>query len=96
MEPGRAANLVVINSLRAAGDVQFPVILGIISMWGISVPLAYILGVNVGWGLIGVWVAMISDEWFRGLGMIWRWKQGKWRNMAFTKRNTIQEAQGYE
>lgn len=83
LEPGRAINLVVISSLKAAGDVQFPVILGILSMWGVSVTLAYLLGIHFGMGLAGIWIAFIIDEWFRGILMIWRWNKRKWTAKSF-------------
>lgn len=85
LEPGRAFNLVIINSLRASGDVRFPVRMGIISMWGISVVLSYVLGIYFGLGLIGMWIAFATDEWFRGLFMLWRWKSRKWQTMSFVK-----------
>ena len=43
LEMGRTANLVIINSMRAAGDVKFPTYLGMASMWGVSVVIGYIL-----------------------------------------------------
>ncbi len=82
LEPGRALNLVIILSLRAAGDAKFPVYLGVLSMWGVAVPLAYLLGVHLGYGLIGVWTAFIVDEWLRGLMMLWRWRKKKWQGMS--------------
>jgi Na+-driven multidrug efflux pump len=85
LEPGRTFNLVVINALRAAGDVRFPVYMGVASMWGISVPLAYLLGIYFGFGLVGIWIAFIVDEWFRGLIMLWRWRSRVWERMAFVK-----------
>ncbi|WLD94858.1 MATE family efflux transporter [Alkalihalobacillus sp. AL-G] len=85
LEPGRSFNLVVISSLRAAGDVRFPVYIGILSMWGISVPLSYILGIPFGYGLIGVWVAFCVDEWLRGLLMLWRWRSRVWERMIFVE-----------
>ncbi|MFN7251727.1 MAG: MATE family efflux transporter [Anaerobacillus sp.] len=88
LEPGRAFNLVVINSLRAAGDVKFPVYVGIMSMWGIAVTLSYLLGVVFGLGLIGVWIAFIVDEWLRGLLMLKRWKSKKWETMSFVDNKT--------
>ncbi|MEK3890125.1 MATE family efflux transporter [Bacillus sp. FSL K6-3431] len=78
LEPGRAFNMVLINSLRAAGDVKFPVYIGIMSMWGVSVPLAYILGIHFDMGLLGVWIAFIADEWLRGVLMLRRWKARGW------------------
>ncbi|MFC4322276.1 MATE family efflux transporter [Litchfieldia salsa] len=86
VEPGRSFNAVVITSLRAAGDVNFPVFIGILSMWGVSVPLAYILGIHFELGLVGVWIAFMVDEWLRGGLMLWRWRQGKWRQMTISRK----------
>ncbi|PLR78875.1 hypothetical protein CU633_03540 [Bacillus sp. V3-13] len=83
LEPGRSFNLVVINALRAAGDVRFPVYMGILSMWGVSVTLSYLLGIHFGLGLIGIWIAFIADEWLRGLLMLWRWKSKVWLRSSF-------------
>ncbi|QHT58978.1 MATE family efflux transporter [Paenibacillus lycopersici] len=85
LEPGRVFNIVVINSLRAAGDAKFPVLMGVFSMWGVCVPLAYYLGVHLGWGLAGVWIAFTVDEWLRGLMMLWRWKSGAWARKSFVQ-----------
>ncbi|WP_409347189.1 MATE family efflux transporter [Paenibacillus sp. MBLB4367] len=85
LEPGRTFNLVVINSLRAAGDARFPVLAGVVSMWGIAVPLAYYLGVHVQMGLLGVWIAFTVDEWLRGLIMLLRWRSRAWEKKALVK-----------
>ncbi|KZZ84590.1 MATE family efflux transporter [Bacillus sp. SJS] len=86
LEPGRAFNLVIIGALRAAGDVKFPVYMGLISMWGISVPVAYLLGIHFGYGLAGVWIAFILDEWTRGIMMYIRWKSRKWVSKGFVEK----------
>lgn len=78
LEPGRTFNIVVISSLRAAGDAVFPVKMALVSMWGISVPLAYFLGITMGFGLSGIWIAFIVDEWFRGIIMYIRWRSRVW------------------
>lgn len=82
LEFGRCINLVVIQSLRAAGDVLFPTVLGIGSMWGISVVFAWILGIYFKLGLPGVWIAMAADEIFRGIVVLIRWKIGLWRGKS--------------
>lgn len=87
LEPGRASNIIVINSLRASGDVQFPVFVGIISMWGIGVPFAWFFGLHLGLGLIGIWLAFIADEWLRGYLMFKRWKSMVWTSKSFVQRN---------
>ncbi|ADU31221.1 MATE family efflux transporter [Evansella cellulosilytica] len=83
LEPGRAFNLIVINALRAAGDVRYPAYIGIICMWGVSVTVSYTAGIMFGLGLIGVWIAMILDEWIRGILMLRRWNSKKWVTMSF-------------
>ncbi|SFI79611.1 putative efflux protein, MATE family [Paenibacillus sp. UNC496MF] len=85
LEPGRVFNIVVINSLRAAGDAKFPVLMGVFSMWGVCVPLSYYLGVHLHWGLPGVWIAFTVDEWLRGLIMLARWKSGVWARKSFVQ-----------
>lgn len=82
VETGRTFNLIVINALRAAGDVRFAVYFGTLSMWGIAVPLAWALGLHSPLALMGVWLAYAADEWVRGLANGWRWRQGHWRRFA--------------
>ncbi len=80
LETGRTINLIVISSLKATGDVKFPVMMGMLSPWGIAVPIAYILGLRFGFGLFGVWIAFSCDEWTRAILMIFRWRSGVWKN----------------
>ncbi|WP_071396196.1 MATE family efflux transporter [Bacillus tuaregi] len=78
IEPGRAMNIVLMNSLKSTGDARFPLITGIIFMWGIAVVFSYILGVHFGLGLLGVWIAQGMDEWIRGLLALKRWNSRPW------------------
>lgn len=79
LEIGRTTNIVIIGSMKASGDVKFPTIMGICSMWGISVLFAFVLGISLNMGLIGVWIAMAGDEIFRGIAVFIRWMRGSWR-----------------
>lgn len=82
LELGRTTNIVVINSMKAAGDVKFPTILAIFSMWGFSIVIGYILGVVMNWGIAGIWVGMAADEIFRGVVVLIRWIKGDWRGKS--------------
>ncbi|MCM3587504.1 MATE family efflux transporter [Mesobacillus maritimus] len=84
IEPGRAMNIVLMNSLKSAGDVRFPMIVGVIFMWGVAVVFSYILGVHFGLGLLGVWLAQGMDEWLRGLLALRRWKSRPWEKPLST------------
>jgi len=88
LEPGRTFNIVVISSLRATGDARFPLYMAFVSMWGIAVPLAWFLGIYLGWGLIGIWLAFCCDEWVRGLTMYWRWKSRRWETKVLVTPTT--------
>lgn len=85
LEQGRTMNIVGINALRATGDVKFPVYIGIFSMWFFAVGLGYILGIKLGLGLVGMWIAFTIDECFRGVLVFSRWKNRKWENKSFIK-----------
>jgi len=78
VEPGRVFNMVVINALRAAGDARYPVIAGSASMALVLAGGSWLLGVHLGWGLVGVWIAYAADEWIRGLLMWRRWATLGW------------------
>ena len=82
LELGRAVNMVMVRSLQAANDILFPIALGIGSQWFVSVVLCYVLGIILGWGLIGIWIAMACDEILRAAMFLVRWKRRKWMDLS--------------
>lgn len=82
IEFGRSINLVTISALKGAGDVRFPVFFGIFSMWCIMVLGSYVFGIHLGFGLIGIWLSIGTDETFRGFAMLLRWRSKKWMTKA--------------
>lgn len=78
LEAGRVFNLVFISALKGAGDVRFPVQIGILCMWGVGVCFSYLLGIHWGFGVIGAWMAIALDEWVRGIIMLVRWRSSSW------------------
>lgn len=79
LEIGRAINMTMVRDLQTVGDIVFPIVLGIVSMWIISVLGGFILGIVLGMGLKGFWIAMAVDECFRGIVFIERWFSGRWQ-----------------
>jgi Na+-driven multidrug efflux pump len=78
LEAGRSRNLVLVNALRAAGDVRFPLYIGLFSMWFFSVGVSFLLGIVLNWGLVGIWIGLGLDECFRALLMQIRWSRDRW------------------
>ncbi|MGH1601609.1 MATE family efflux transporter [Campylobacter majalis] len=80
LELGRTFNIVIVNALRAAGDARFPLMTAFIFMWCVALPVGYILGIGLEWGIIGVWIGFTADEWLRGIVNTLRWKSKKWQS----------------
>ncbi len=65
--------------LRGAGDTKFSSFMSMVGMWGIRVPLAFILIRFFGFTLLGVWFPMAIDWTIRCLLMTVRYRRGKWK-----------------
>ena len=80
LEFGRVTNLVYGQALKTSGDALFPVVMGAIFMYLFAVGGTYFLGIHLGLLAVGAYIAMAADECARAVGMVFRWKSGKWRN----------------
>ena len=85
LEVGRTANIFAVGTLRATGDAVYPVIIGIIFQWSIAVGLSYVIGIPLGYGLVGMWIGFALDENIRGIILMRRWRSGKWKSKGFVK-----------
>lgn len=91
MEVGRTTNLVIIGSMKAAGDVLFPVLVGMLSMWGVGISVGYSFGVALSFGVAGVFAGTMTDECVRGIIVFIRWKLGKWKGKSLVKTAATEE-----
>jgi len=68
------------NVLRSINDVRFTMLLSILSMIFVRVGCSYLIGgINfLGWGVVGVWTAMVLDWIVRISGFLWRYRSGVW------------------
>lgn len=87
MEIGRTTNLVIINSMKAAGDVLFPVLGGMATMWSVGIGVGLLCGVVLGWGISGIFMGTMADECTRGIIMFIRWRRGSWKGKAIVKKD---------
>lgn len=74
-------SFVMPNALRASNDVKFTMTVSIVSMWVFRILFSIILGRIFGWGVIGVWSAMILDWLFRGALFRLRFRSRKWQRI---------------
>lgn len=81
------ASFVFPNALRAANDVTYTMIVSVSSMLILRVGFSYVLGYYLGWGAIGVWIAMLLDWACRITCFYLRYRSGAW-----LRRANLQEA----
>lgn len=83
LEIGRPVNILFVNTLQAAGDVNYPFYVGLVWMWTVAVAGAYIFGIPFGYGILGMWWMFALDENIRAIVFIHRWNSRKWQHKGF-------------
>ncbi len=80
LELSRAFNMIINGALRASGDVHYPAMVSVLSFVLCLAVGSHIL--SLWWGITGIWLAYIADEWVRGF-LVWRrWRTGGWWSSA--------------
>ena len=72
------------NTLRAARDVRYCMMWSIVSMWVFRIGFSYVLGIKMGLGVLGVWIAMTIDWAVRAVLFIIRYRGTKWQHGSVT------------
>ncbi len=81
IQPLMAASFVFAGALRGAGDTRATMMISVATIWGLRLLVAYILGVSLGLGLLGAWLAMGLDFGVRALLFWRRFRGGRWEAM---------------
>lgn len=81
-QPFAAITQIFTSALQGAGDTKFPMYSTLIGIWGIRVGIGYLFGVLLGFGLIGVWMAYVIDITIRGILLLKRFLNGKWKKIV--------------
>ncbi|MBQ5431734.1 MAG: MATE family efflux transporter [Lachnospiraceae bacterium] len=72
------AQIVCSGIFRGAEDTFVPSLMNFFSVWAVRIPLALLLTKVFGLGLLGVWIAMATELFFRGTIFIVRFITGRW------------------
>ncbi|MBO8126806.1 MAG: MATE family efflux transporter [Firmicutes bacterium] len=81
-QPALAWVMVLSGGLRGAGDTRYVLYIMAAGVWGFRIPLAQVLGVWLGLGLVGAWLAMIIDLFVRMALFVHRFRGGKWKMLS--------------
>lgn len=77
-QPFLALLLTLTGAYQGANNTKFPMYLTAVGMWAVRTLLVYVLGIQFGWGLFGVWIAIGIDISFRAVILLVRFMRGNW------------------
>ncbi len=81
-----AANVIARGVLRGVGDVVYPAIVGVVTAWVVTPPLAAALGLALDWGVTGGWLGLTLEIIVGAAILWWRLAREQWRAAAVTTR----------
>ncbi|MEA5038436.1 MAG: MATE family efflux transporter [Clostridiaceae bacterium] len=77
-EPFFAISTIVFGALRGSRDSRFAAIAGVVGMWAVRLPLAYLLLRLTDLGLYCIWIAMACDLFIRAVIAYLRYIKYRW------------------
>jgi len=80
-QPALAIYIVYAGGLRGAGDTFSPMIVTIVGTLCIHLPVAYVFGIVLEWGLAGIWFGAALDWIVRAIAVYILFRKGRWRTI---------------
>ena len=67
------------NTLRAAGDARYVMVVSTSTMWIGRIFGGWLLGIALGWGVVGIWFAQVVLDWLpRSILFVRRYRSSAW------------------
>lgn len=79
--PAIAFHFTAAGALRGAGDTRWPLLVSFAGLWLVRLPVAWVAGVWLGWGMTGVWAGYMIEYYARAIVTTWRFARGRWKTM---------------
>jgi Na+-driven multidrug efflux pump len=76
-----AVGMILTQALFGAGNSRFVMVVELILHFTCLVPLAYILGITLGGGLVGIWSAAVVYVVLLSSAMAWKFASGDWKGI---------------
>jgi len=80
-QPGLAFLMVYTGGLRGAGDTLSAMIIALAGTFIFRIPVVYIFGITLGWGIAGVWIATVCDWTVRAIAAYLFLEHGRWKSL---------------
>ncbi len=68
--------------LRGAGDTRFPMLVSVGCSWLLFLPLVWLFGVRLGWGVQGSWLGATAYIVVLGVTLLGRVRSGRWKSFS--------------
>jgi len=81
VQPFQSSQFILAGALRGAGDTFWPLVATTVGVLLIRVVLAYIFVIQMGYGLMGAWMAVFIDQLVRWVFVYIRFRTGKWKHV---------------
>jgi putative MATE family efflux protein len=69
------------GALRGAGDTRFPLMTSLSGMYVIRLPLSAVFGFVLGWGIVGIWIPLVIEYYYRAAVIANHFRHGKWKSL---------------
>src|SRR5581483_2557606 len=76
---GYSYGMVMLQAFNGAGDTVTPTIVNLFGFWLLEIPLAYWLAIHAGWGMSGVFYAVVIAEAAIAAAGILLFRRGQWK-----------------
>jgi len=70
--------LVLLHAIMGAGATRLSMLVTVSLQWGLFLPVAYLIGPVLGYGLFGIWAAHVSYRALQAGVFVWVWKSKRW------------------
>lgn len=69
------------GALRGAGDTRFPLMTSLSGIYIVRIPLSIVFGFVLGFGIIGVWIPLVIEYWYRAAVISNHFRRGRWKTL---------------
>jgi putative MATE family efflux protein len=76
-----AVGMILTQALFGAGNTRFVMVVELLLHFLCLVPLAWVLGVTLGFGLVGIWSAALTYVVLLTGVMVWKFRSGDWKTI---------------
>ena len=80
-QPLQCVSIVLASALRGAGDTRATLVFTFVCIWILRVAFGYLLGIVLGMGLFGMWLAWYADFVTRAVLVYLRFQAGRWKEL---------------